>query len=213
MTLRRRRRWIGLLAVIALAAAACLFIFSHLGQWLMINEPLRQAQAIVVLGGGQPWRSIEAARLYRDGWAHEIWLTTGTPNELDAELASIGFPADSEKEFSRRVLLKLGVPDADIRDIPMEVDNTVSELRVIAAFAQPPAGPIIIVTSKAHTRRVRLIWNAVAPTRQAIIRYKPSDPFDPARWWRTTKDALSAFREAFGILNVWAGFPIAPRER
>jgi uncharacterized SAM-binding protein YcdF (DUF218 family) len=210
---RTQRLWMALLTLFGLAGAACFLILSHLGQWLMVNEPLRHAQAIAVLGGGQGWRSIEAAGLYHAGWAPEIWLTQGTQNETDDELAGIGFPADSEKDFSRKVLLKLGVPDAAIRDIPQPVDNTVSELRAIAGFAQPQAGPVILVTSKSHTRRVRVIWDAVVRNPPAVIRYKPSDPFDPSRWWRTTTDALASFREAFGILNVWAGLPIAPRER
>jgi uncharacterized SAM-binding protein YcdF (DUF218 family) len=211
---RRSRRLIVLSALFVLAASACLFVLMHLGEWLLIDEPLRPAQAIAVLGGGQAWRSIEAASLYRAGWAPEIWLTRGTPDERDRELAGIGFPTDSESDFSRQVLLKLGIPDSAIRDIPEEVDNTVAEVRAIAAFARPGSAlPVIIVTSKVHTRRVRVIWNAVVSGHTAIVRNKPSDPFEPARWWHTTTDALSAFREAFGILNVWAGFPIAPRER
>jgi uncharacterized SAM-binding protein YcdF (DUF218 family) len=199
--------------LVVVAVSAGWFALAHVGQWLLIDEPLRPAQAIVVLGGGQAWRSIEAARLYKAGWAPEIWLTLGTPNDQDAEMAAIGFPVDSESQLSRRVLVRLGVPEAAIRDIPKEVDNTLAELRAIADYARArPAGPIILVTSKFHTRRVRVIWNAIAPGRAAIVRYKSSDPFDPARWWRTTTDAAAAFHEAFGILNAWAGFPIAPRE-
>jgi uncharacterized SAM-binding protein YcdF (DUF218 family) len=211
---RPARTSIALPALAVLAVGGFLFTLLHLGGWLQINEPLRHARAIAVLGGGQPWRSIEAASLYHAGWAPEIWLTIGTPDERDSELADIGFPPPSESDLSRKVLVKLGVPDSAIREIPKAVDNTVSELRVIAAYARSQsADPLIIVTSKVHTRRVRVIWTTVAPGQTVIVRNKPSDPFEPSRWWRTTTDALSAIREVFGILNAWAGFPIAPRER
>jgi hypothetical protein len=42
----------------------------------------------------------------------------------------------------------------------------------------------------------------------AIVRYTKDDPFNAARWWANTSDALSVTREAFGLLNAWAGFPI-----
>jgi uncharacterized SAM-binding protein YcdF (DUF218 family) len=215
---RSRRRWAAILGTV-LFVGACVVAFSHLGAWLLIDEPLRPARAIAVLGGGQAWRSIEAANLYKAGWAHEVWLTRGKRNEVDREMASIGFEPDSEEVLSRQVLQKLEVPEAAVRVIPQEVDNTLAELHAIADFAgaqpsaQSAAAPIILVTSKSHTRRVRVIWNTFAPRDSAIVRYKASDPFDPSHWWGTTTDALSAFREAFGIVNAWAGFPIAPRER
>ena len=43
---------------------------------------------------------------------------------------------------------------------------------------------------------------------EAIVRYASDDPFEPARWWRNTADALSVSREWFGLLNAWAGFPV-----
>lgn len=215
---RGRRWWSAPLGLLAVAALASLLLLAHLGQWLLVDEPLRQAQAIAVLGGEQAWRSIEAANLYRQGWAHEVWLTRGTPNQMDKEMASIGFAPATENELSRQVLLKLGVPDSAIRVIPQEVNNTLAELHAIAEYArthraEPADAPVIIVTSKSHTRRVRVIWNTIQAGRTAIVRYKTSDPFLPAQWWRTTTDALESFREAFGIVNAWAGFPIAPRER
>jgi hypothetical protein len=118
------------------------------------------------------------------------------------------------------VLLRLGVPEAAIRLVPEPVDNTVTEIRAILRFADQQAnfqglrGPVMLVTSKAHSRRVRVIWNNLSGGRRpAIVRYAASDPFDPHHWWGTTTDAISTFREGFGILNAWAGFPIAPRER
>jgi len=212
-----RRALTAAIAALAIAAVVLIYALSHLGAWLLTDEPLRPARAIAVLGGGQAWRSIEAAQLYKAGWAHEVWLTRGRPNEIDRELASIGLEPDTEEVLSRQVLRKLEVPEAAIRIIPREVDNTLAELRVIAGFARSQAGeaslPVILVTSKSHTRRVRVIWNTVAPRDAAVVRCKASDPFDPGRWWSTTTDALAAFREAFGIVNAWAGFPIAPRER
>jgi len=72
---------------------------------------------------------------------------------------------------------------------------------------------VIIVTSKPHTRRVRMIWNRrVGDDPRAIIRYVSDDSFDPARWWRNTGDALDVVREVLGIVNALAGFPLHPEQ-
>jgi hypothetical protein len=42
------------------------------------------------------------------------------------------------------------------------------------------------------------------------VRYASADPYDAQRWWRHTRDALAVSREVFGLLNVWAGFPVQP---
>jgi uncharacterized SAM-binding protein YcdF (DUF218 family) len=209
-----RNRIILLGSVIAFSG---LFFFAlrHLGQWLELDEPLRHSGAIVVVGGGVPFRAMEAATLYHSGWAPEVWLTQGLPHENDLAMERLGIPMTSEHELSRLVLLKLGVPPSAIQVVPGFVDNTVAELAAIRSYAQSRSpGALILVSSKYHARRIRTIWNSVAPADVAVIvRYPAGDGFDAQRWWRTTTDALATFREAFGILNAWAGFPIAPRER
>jgi hypothetical protein len=211
--IRRFRMFAG--ALMLIVACLCFLILRHLGDWLVIDEPLRKSSAIVVLGGGVPFRAMEAASLYRAGWGGELWLSRSTPDAGDVAMAELGFEPNQESDTNRLILEKLGVPENAIHVLPDPVDNTLTELRAVLAFAQTrPPGPIILVSSKTHTKRLRVIWNKIAaPGRIAIVRFTPRDTFDPARWWATTTDALTAFRDTFGILNAWAGFPIAPRER
>jgi uncharacterized SAM-binding protein YcdF (DUF218 family) len=217
MLLKSRRSFI-VLAALCAAAVLSFLSLRHLGEWIELDDPLQHSRAIIVFGGGIPFRAMEAASLYHAGWAGEVWLTQGTPADRDIALAQIGLPETPEHEFSRSVLVKLGVPPQAIQVIPEPVDNTAAEVQAVMRYAQAGSGsPLILVTSKFHTRRVRVIWNAMAHGRAgggvAILRYPPKEPFDAAHWWRTTTDAIVTFRETFGILNAWAGFPIAPRER
>src|SRR6202023_428774 len=50
-------------------------IFLNVGRWLILEDPLDKAQAIVVLSGGMPMRAKEAARLYNAAYAPQVWLT------------------------------------------------------------------------------------------------------------------------------------------
>ena len=212
----QRASRIGIVAsLFVLALAALLFLgFRYVGYWLVLDEPLEPSAAIVVMGGGFPYRAAKAAEIYKEGYAKEVWLTQGSKNDRDRDLEAFGMPVTAEHESGRWLLEKLGVPPENIRLLPEPVNNTYSELRVVFAHAKAAGGkPIVIVTSKQHTRRVRVIWNVVSggAVRMAV-RSAPSETYDEAHWWRTTTDSISTFREVFGIANVWAGFPVAPRE-
>ena len=45
------------------------------GHWLVVADSLEHAEAIVVLSGHLPFRAMEAAVLYKEGWAREVWIT------------------------------------------------------------------------------------------------------------------------------------------
>jgi uncharacterized SAM-binding protein YcdF (DUF218 family) len=208
---RSRFVWYGLAGLLGLMLLAGL-VFRYLGFWLVLDEPLEKSAAIVVMGGGFPYRAAKAAELYKDGWAKEVWLTQGSKNDRDRDLEAFGMPQTAEHESGHWLLAKLGVPEANIKVIPGTVDNTLTELREVHDYAEKHGSPVIIVTSKQHTRRVRVIWNAVGGKMPMAVRSAPREVYDEDHWWRTTTDALATFREAFGILNALMGFPIAPRE-
>ena len=185
-------------------------IFLGVGRWLVIEDPLDKAQAIVVLSGRIPMRAKEAARLYNAAYASQVWLTRA--NEPTASLQEMHIAYIGEDFFNSRVLMHEGVPSNAIRVLEPPIDNTADELRAIAAELQrEKGGTVIIVTTKAHTRRVRTLWKKLSGGRErAIVRAAPSDPFAPDHWWRATGDALDVVREVLGLLNAWAGLPLQP---
>src|SRR5260370_31264353 len=105
-----------------------------------------------------------------------------------------------------------GVPATAIRVLEARIENTVDELRGAATeLEQENGAAVILVTTKAHTRRVRKLWQEVTGgRRRAIVRAAANDPFEPGRWWRTARDALDVVREVLGLLNAWAGLPLRP---
>ncbi|SRR6266571_724904 len=203
----RKRYWTILAAgcsVLALALAA----FLGVGRWLVVEDPLVKARAIAVLSGRMPLRAIEAAKLYREGFAREIWLThSSDPGET---LEAMGIRYAGEEYYNTRVLIHEGVPPDAIHVLDPPIVNTVDEIKVIStALDREKDRSVILVTSKVHTRRVRLLWRKLASKQtRAIARAASDDPFDPRHWWRTTSDALDVVREVLGLLNAWAGLPL-----
>ena len=205
-----RRAW--LLAAVALIALVSLaaYVFLHAGLWLVREDPVQNAQFVVVLTGGLPDRALAAAEVFRAGHAREVWLTR--PMQPAAAMQQLDLPYSGEEEYSRMVLIAKGVPPEDIRVLPQRINNTADEMKTVFDELQSrPDATVIVVTSKAHTRRVRSVWNDVSGGTNRghlSIRAAPQDSFDPEHWWRTTNDALSVVREYLGLLNAWAGLPL-----
>ena len=199
-----------LLAIGGCCVVVAAVIFFGIGRWLVMEDPLEKARAIVVLSGAMPARAIEAGKLYREGYAPEIWLTHSL--EPTETLAEMGIPFTGEDYYNKLVLIHEGVPPEAIHVLQPPILNTADEIKVAAAALTRGKGEvIIIVTTKAHTRRTRLLWRRLAPgPGRAIVRAATGDSFDPRHWWRTTSDALDVVREALGVLNAWAGLPVHP---
>jgi uncharacterized SAM-binding protein YcdF (DUF218 family) len=207
-----RSRALRILAVVGGGLVLAMLIFLGVGRWLVVEDPLARARAIVVLSGAMPLRAIEAAKLYREGYAPEVWLTHSM--EPGKTLQEMGVPFFGEDYYDKLVLIHAGVPLEGIHVLEPSIVNTADEIKVVAAtLARAKGEAVILVTTKAHTRRVRLLWRGLAPSQgRAIVRAASGDPFDPRRWWRSTSDALDVVREVLGLLNAWAGLPLHPAQ-
>jgi len=85
------------------------------GAYLVVEDVLEPASAIVVLGGRAPLRTLEAARLYKDGWAPRIVLNQAQRKEDFYAFSSLGIDWVEEYEYEREALLHSGVPDKSLR--------------------------------------------------------------------------------------------------
>ncbi|MGB2636038.1 MAG: YdcF family protein [Candidatus Acidiferrum sp.] len=204
---RRPNLWLWLLGSFLVAVS---FVFLNLGKWLVAEDPLQHADAIAVLSGQMPARALEAARVYKQGYAKHVWLTHST--EPGATMAQLSIPYAGEESYDKQILLHEGVPEDAIHVLDPPIVNTADEMKTIgAALRKENQRSVIIVTSKVHTRRVKALWKRIsAQDGNAIVRGVSNDPFDPSHWWRTTRDALDVVREILGLLNAWAGLPLQP---
>jgi uncharacterized SAM-binding protein YcdF (DUF218 family) len=206
------RRWLIAMGLLVVLGIGGVWIFFRVGAWLVVEDPLEPSPVVVVLSGGIPARAREAASIYTTGNAKQVWVTH--PYDVTEELHELGIDYLGETFYNQSVLLHLHVPVEATRVLEPDIVNTQDEVRVISQAARD-AGihRVIIVTSKAHTRRVHAIWNKMVGADPAlIVRYARGDEFDPQHWWRHTADALQVVREVLGLANVWSGFLIKHRE-
>jgi uncharacterized SAM-binding protein YcdF (DUF218 family) len=131
---------------------------------LVIESPISQADAILVLGGESQARPVAAARLYREGVASKVFII-GT----------------GDHETNRRALLSGGVPENRIT-IESESKSTLEN----AEFAKPlleAAGVrrVLLVTSSFHARR------ALATFQQRIPGIEFGVTTSRIGWWDTPR--------------------------
>lgn len=202
-------RWALVISIfLAILASAALWALLSVGRWLVYEDPIQQAHAIVVLSGSLPDRALEAARIYQQNYAPQVWVSQ--PVSPAPELEKMHIAYVGEDFYNQKVLMAQGVPADAIRILMDPAANTEQEVDEIARdLRRDEAHAVIIVTSKPHTRRVRLIWDKrVGSDPRAIVRFVSDDSFDPAHWWRSTSHALDVVREVLGIANAMAGFPL-----
>jgi uncharacterized SAM-binding protein YcdF (DUF218 family) len=210
-TRKPSRRLLLFLAVLGLALLAAIVILRNAGWWLVRQDPLAQADVIVVLSGGLPHRAEQAAKLFGLGYAPDVWVTY--PVSPADELERIGVHFIGEEEYNREILVHEGVPPAAVRLLPDQILNTEQEvLEVSRELQRNRKTRAILITSPEHTRRVKTLWHKLAGKQQeAIVRAAENDSFDSAHWWRQTKDALAVVREYLGLLNAWTGLRVRPQ--
>ena len=160
---------------------------------------MQRADAIIVLA---PFldRVMEAADLYRQGYAPIVILTRGQRDPAEQELIDRGI-VESLEERRRRTLVALGVAADGIVVLEPLVDSTADEARSFAEWARVHSiRRVIVVTSPLHTGRSRLTFMRALENLPIDLIVRPSsrNPFRSDTWWHrrdTFRDGLIEFQK------------------
>lgn len=194
--------WMTLCVVLA----AGLYIFRvpalvWIGHQMVHEDGLVEADAIVVLSGGSLSRDLAAATLHADGYAPLVVLTSMRESPVVDELRRRGVPTKSSNDTRVDLLRELGVPVAAIVVLSRIVQSTQDEAILVADWAASrDIRKIIVVTSRYHSARSRLVFNRVLNDDNIVIRVQSEtiDRFEPERWWRdraTLREGVFEFQK------------------
>lgn len=180
--LNRRRVFVAFLLL------AVLWLVAWVGaRLLIVSAPLEHADAIVVLSGSATLaeRTRHAARLYQQGRAQKILLTTDDRQGgwSRAEQRNLYF-----HEIAARELTRFGVPAEQVEVVRPPVSSTWDEALLLNEYSKTHnLRSILIVTSSYHSRRALWTFRTLFGERQTQVGIDPvptgiQTP-QPATWW------------------------------
>ncbi len=186
------RSWLKAAAALALLTYLLLFhspLAWFVGRQLAVQQPPRQADAIVVFSGngestyinsGYQRRARDAARYYQAGYAPLLIISSGIAQTF------------AEVEIIRALLLSQGVPESAIYIVPDYPSTTRGNVEIVDAVLQRRnVRSILFITAPYHALRASLIWKKVAP--QLTVTTVPVVDSPPAAMqWSASVDQLKA---------------------
>jgi uncharacterized SAM-binding protein YcdF (DUF218 family) len=182
--MRYRRLFLVLLVLMTVGLLAWLdrmFLLEHAATLWIVSDPLKPADAAVVLGGGVEDRPFAVARYYKAGLVHKILLSND--HEGPAEKLGVIKP---DATANREVLLQLGVPDDAIELFGEDLKNTHDEALALRDWARSNgAHSLIVPTEIFFTRRVRwMLHNALGDDVTVMIPALDPPEYSRDNWWR-----------------------------
>jgi uncharacterized SAM-binding protein YcdF (DUF218 family) len=183
------------------------FLLRGLGSWLVVQDPLEKSDAIVVLGGTMYERQMEAVDLFKEGWAPRIYVLREIADWGEAELIARGIPYTRIVDMQVDTMRTLGAP-ADRIHILEPANSTAEEARIVLQLAtDAKLTRLIVVTSKQHTRRSRLVMNRrLQPAGvSVIVRASRYDRTDADGWWRSRSTLRFTLFETQRLFGYWIG--------
>lgn len=175
-----------------------------MAHFLIVNDKLEKADAIVVLSAGSPWRNKKGAELYHKGLAPKV-ITLGD-SYYDHLLPALGQRL-TDAELNARVLTQYGVPRSHILPLPGNVEGTYDEALILRRYieSRDSIRSIMLVTSGFHSRRAKWIFQKVFRDRpiriMAVEAESPS--FNAANWWQHERSVVAVFNEYIKFAYYW----------
>lgn len=189
----------GLLAGSCVVIAAGIAGLGLAGRWLQGGAvPVAGADVAIVLAGSYD-RALYAADLYKAGTVQRVAVSRPAPEPVHKRLAALGIPVTSEDETTRLILVRSGVPEANIDVLPGEALNTRDEAAAIERYLADSKKRVIVVASPYSRRRAEwIISRRVAADRLQVVA-TPYEEFD-WRWWRSPESARAVVVELMKMI-------------
>lgn len=194
-------KWFKRLVILLLAAVLLWFLrglfLRGLASFLVVSEEPRTSQVILVLSGESPARMLGAWDLFQKRYSPFILLTRGPRYRAEEELSRRGIAYANTAEMDRQLLVRLGAPESDVVVLPDSVSSTLEEAMAVKSyFKGKPLGTILLVTSRYHSRRARMLFNRVFEGQVEIVSVPtPYDEFEINDWWGNRLNTKQVFSE------------------
>lgn len=191
-------------------AIILLFIFRHLffqalGEYLITEDNMGEAQIIVILQGSIPDRIIHGIRLYQDNYASRLVMVRSHDFSCYNLIEEHNLQLPGHVDLNYQVAVELGIPPQDIVILPGRADSTLDEAIIIKEYLlEEDLHSLYLVTSRYHSTRSKKIFEHILGEGVTILSSpSPYDPFDPSIWWKERRQARSLLLEYLKLINFY----------
>jgi uncharacterized SAM-binding protein YcdF (DUF218 family) len=191
------------IAGIAALVFAGVIFFPFAGRYLVREDPLVHADAIFVLDGARAERWMEAADLYKAGYARVIAISPGRPEEAEVILRGRGIRFPNNASLARDALMQMGIDASDVVLPEGSVDNTAQEAEMLRSLSAARGWKsVLVITSKYHSRRAGFAFRREFGASPIAISLRTTryDISDPEHWWRHRADLRYVLSELQKLL-------------
>lgn len=196
---------------LALVAAAIIVVWlargpilRALGSALVAEDALGPVDVVAVSHANVRASALEAAALYREGFARRIVVAEWREDALKRRLDEIGVVVPAPHELVVTILERSGVPAEAISVLPGPVEGTNTELTVYIRFAnREKPRTLLYVTSRSHTARAGWRLRREAPETRFLVRAPRTDDFHVDTWWYRRGSTREVMTEYLRYFNAW----------
>ncbi len=186
------------LIIIAIIILIIVGIGANLGSFLIVNDELHKADAIVVFSGDNGPRTEKGVELLKEGLGEYLILSGGIVYD-DVTMA----------ELMKNHAIKLGVPKEKIL-----IDDKASTTHENAEFTKKIIEEnnfksIIVVTSEYHSRRSKLAMEKALKNTlvdgesvEVMVANSTEEKFT-TKWWTSGNSVLIVISEYLKLMGYW----------
>jgi hypothetical protein len=205
-----------ILAIVLLAATAISIqavrssVLRTVGWALVAEDPVGQADVIVIPASESDAGILEAADLVRGGSATRVAIFDDPPDDVEREFIRRGVAYEDPASVALRRLGSLGIEN--VERIPKSLAGTEEEARVLPAWCRTrQLHSVIVISTADHSRRVRRVFNRAVERGDVkiTVRVARHSEFRPDRWWQTRDGTRTAIVELQKLLLDLALHPIS----
>ena len=175
------------------------------GQWFIVSNAQKGADAIICLSGDRETRTPECLRLWKNGYAKRLFVTAEKPknNEFNAlELSHLEFAEAVTKR------MKLNAKWECLPSLSDGATSTFDEAEDALSFAKKEGWThIVFVTDEFHTRRALLAFQKVFSGSDIKTQAAgaTNEIFAVDDWWKSDRGIVAYFGETikFPIYLLW----------
>ena len=179
-----------------------------MGTYLVRQDKLEKADAMIILMGNIPDRAMEAYDLYMEAYAREIIIVMANRYGIEV-FRKKGIPLDGQTTITQKALTGIGVSGDIITILPGDAKSTQEEAVAVRNYMErnPGLDTLILVTSSYHSRRAALTFEKELShlDRPTVLISCPSKytGFQSENWWKDRESSKLVFFEYLKFVNTW----------